>query len=436
MSEYCIIKPTCISSLIMSAKTPFALIVVSLLTICLCVPAEVKAAQETGAIQGTPVERGQYLVRVANCVGCHTAKDGTPFAGGKAFQTAYRFFGEIYSSNITPDRETGLGGWTEDDFIRAMRFGVAPGKKHLFPAFPYTSFTKLATIDIKAIYAYLRTIPAVHSIAPENSVWFRQRWLMVLWNALFFEAGELVPDSGKSDAWNRGHYLVDALGHCGACHTPRNLLLAERAAAPLAGGLQIGEVEEGKYRNWSAPNLTSAESGLAKWSVEELQKYLKTGSSRRAGAFGPMNEVIGNSLRYLTDPDVTALATYIKNVPADKESSQQTLSADERAAGQVLYDKHCEECHLSTGRGGFRKAPPVAGNAIVQAQDAASLVNVIVYGAKPAEEIPSAFDAWEDMPSFKNKMTDSEIAQLANFLRVTWGNRGGRVFPNSVAAQR
>jgi mono/diheme cytochrome c family protein len=133
---------------------------------------------------------------------------------------------------------------------------------------------------------------------------------------------------------------------------------------------------------------------------------------------------------------VAALATYIKTIPADKESWHQTLSADERAAGQVLYDKHCEECHLSTGRGGFRKAPPVAGNAIVQTRDAASLVNVIVYGAKPAEDIPSASDAWEDMPSFENKMTDSEIAQLANFLRATWGNRGGRVSANSVAAQR
>jgi mono/diheme cytochrome c family protein len=399
-------------------------------------PARALAALEAGATQETPVERGQYLVRVANCVSCHTTKDGMSFSGGMAFETSYRFFGQIYSSNITPDRETGIGNWTEDDFIRAMRFGVAPGEKHLFPAFPYTSFTKLATTDIKAIYAYLRTIPAVHAVPPENSFWFRQRWLMVLWNALFFEAGELAPDSSKSDDWNRGHYLVDALGHCGACHTPRNLLLAERATAPLTGGVQIGEVEAEKYRTWSAPNLTSADSGLAKWSVDELRKYLKTGSSRRAGAFGPMNEVIGNSLRYLTDADALALVNYIKGVPAGQESPLQTLSADERAAGQVLYDRRCEECHLSSGRGGLRKGPPVAGSAIVQAQDAASLVNVIIYGAKTAAEIPSAFDAWEDMPAFQDKMTDVEIAQLANFLRATWGNRGGRVFPNSVAAQR
>jgi mono/diheme cytochrome c family protein len=420
----------------LSAQSPVVLVAVSFLSLGLYAPARVQAAPEIGATQESAVDRGRYLVQAANCISCHTTKDGMPFAGGKAFETTYRFLGDVYSSNITSDRETGLGSWSEDDFIRAMRFGVAPGGRHLFPAFPYTSFTKLATADLKAIYAYLRTIPAVHAVPPENSFWFRQRWVMVLWNALFFNAGELAPDSSQSDAWNRGHYLVEALGHCGACHTPRNLLFAERAAAPLAGGIQIGEVEAGKDRVWSAPNLTSAQSGLAKWSVEDVQKYLKTGNSRRAGVFGPMNEVIANSLRYLTDDDVTALAAYLKAVPANRESPQQILSAGERVAGQALYDKHCEECHLSTGRGGFRKAPAVAGSAIVQAQDPASLVNVIVYGAKPAEAIPSAFDAWEDMPGFKDKMTDAEIAQLANFVRANWGNRGRRVSPKSVAAQR
>jgi mono/diheme cytochrome c family protein len=375
-------------------------------------------------------------VQAANCISCHTAKNAAPFAGGKAFEAPYRFLGNIYSSNITPDRETGIGDWSEDDFIRAMRFGLAPGGKHLFPAFPYPSFTKLATADLKAIYAYLRIIPGVHAVAPENSFWFRQRWVMTLWNALFFEPGELAPDPGQSDAWNRGHYLVEALGHCGACHTPRNLLLAERTDAFLTGGLQIDGVEAEKNRAWSAPNLTSAESGLAKWSIEDLKKYLKTGNSRRAGAFGPMNEVIGNSLQYLADSDVAAVAAYIKSIPANKESPHQTLSTDERSAGQALYDKHCEECHLSTGRGGFRKAPAVAGSAIVQASNAASLVNVIVYGTKPAGELPSAFDAWEDMPGFKDQMTDREVTALVNFLRVNWGNRGGRVSSTSVAAQR
>jgi mono/diheme cytochrome c family protein len=317
-----------------------------------------------------------------------------------------------------------------------MRSGVAPGERRLFPAFPYTSFTKLTTADIKATYAYLRTLPVTRSVPPKNSFWFRQRWVMRLWNAWFFKEGELVSDSTKSNAWNEGRYLVEALGHCGACHTPRNLSLAERTEAQLTGGIHIDEVEDGKNRTWSAPNLTSAEFGLAKWSVDDLQKYLKSGSNRRTGVLGPMNEVIANSLRHLTDADAAAMAVYIKSLPAGGESTQQTLSADERAAGQALYDKHCNECHLSTGRGGFRKAPPVAGSPIVQSDDASSLLNVILYGANPAAESPSAFEAWEDMPGYKDKMTDAEMATLANFLRSNWGNQGGRVSPRAVAAQR
>ncbi|MGO9932336.1 MAG: c-type cytochrome [Steroidobacteraceae bacterium] len=394
------------------------------------------APQTLGATQELPVERGRYLVGVANCQSCHTAQAGTPFAGGRPFRTTYGFFGAIYSSNITPDRDTGIGTWTEQDFIRAMRSGVAPGGRRLFPAFPYTSFTKLSTADIGAVYAYLRTIPATRSVPPKNSFWFRQRWVMRLWNALFFSAGGLALDSSKSSAWNEGRYLVEALGHCGACHTPRNLMLAERTRAQFTGGTHIDEVEAGKSRSWSAPNLTSADIGLAKWSVEDLKKYLTSGASRRAGVLGPMNEVIANSLRHLTDADAAAMAAYIKSLPAGGESSHQTLSMDERAAGQALYDKHCDECHLPAGRGGFRKAPPVASSPIVQAPDAASLLNVILYGAKPAAEMPDAFDAWEDMSGYKDKMTDTEIAQLANFLRTTWGNQGGRVSPKDVAAQR
>jgi mono/diheme cytochrome c family protein len=401
------------------------------------VPGRKQAAQIGGATRQPAVERGRYLAGVANCVTCHTAKTGAPFAGGRPFRTTYGLFGDIYSSNITPDRDTGIGSWTEGEFIRAMRHGVAPGERHLFPAFPYTSFTKLTTADVQAIYSYLRTIPAVRSAPPENSFWFRQRWVMRFWNALFFSEGELVPDSSKSSTWNEGRYLVEALAHCGACHTPRNLALAEQTGgAQFTGGLHIDEVEAGKSRAWSAPNLTSAEIGLAKWSVDELQKYLKSGSCRRAGVLGPMNEVIANSLRYLTDADAAAMAAYIKSLPAGGETAQQTLSAEEHAAGQALYDKHCDECHLSTGRGGFRKAPPVANSPIVQSSDASSLLNVILYGANPAAESPNAFEAWEDMPGYKDKMTDTEIAILANFLRTSWGNQGGRVSSKAVAAQR
>ena len=382
------------------------------------------------------VQRGAYLVLAANCISCHTNQGGRPYAGGKAFETSYRFLGKIYSSNITPDRQTGIGSWSEADFLAAMRHGVAPGGRNLFPAFPYTAFTRLSTLDIKAIYAYLRTVPAVRSSPPPASFWFRQRWAMSMWNTLFFTEGEAAANAAQSDAWNRGSYLVETLGHCGACHTPRNVLLAERSEQRLTGGVAVGEVEPGKNRSWSAPNLTSAESGLARWSLEDLEKYLKSGSSRRAGVLGPMNEVIANSLRYLTDADIAAMAVYLKGLPANGESPQQTLAEAEHASGQALYEQHCDECHLSTGRGGFRKAPPVAGSPMVQANSGASVVNVILYGAASASGLPASLDAWEDMPGFKDKITDAQGADLANYLRSSWGNRGDRVRASFVAEQR
>jgi mono/diheme cytochrome c family protein len=422
----------------MTARIPCArslLIIVPLLALGVLAPAQIGTLAAT-APGASAIEQGRYLVQAGNCISCHSRTGGASYAGGKAFQAPYAFLGTIYSTNITPDRETGLGAWSEADFIRAMRSGLAPGGKHLFPVFPYTNFSKLTTGDLKVMYAFLRTVPAVRALPPENSFWFRQRWAIALWNALFFDAGEFVPNTAQSAAWNRGYYLVEGLGHCGACHTPRNWLLAERASARLTGGTQVGEVTVGKDRTWSAPNLTAAASGLAKWTAEDLHKYLKTGHSRRAGTLGPMNEVIANSLQYLADDDITAMVTYIKSFPANGASPIQTLSAAERTAGQALYDRHCEECHLSTGRGGFRKAPPVAGSPIVQAEDPASLINVILYGAAPAPTVSAGFDAWEDMASFRQKLTDAEVAQLANYLRASWGNSGGRVTPGLVAAQR
>jgi mono/diheme cytochrome c family protein len=387
-------------------------------------------------VQAAQVSRGAYLVLAANCISCHTASGGRAYAGGKAFETGFRFLGKIYSSNITPDRQTGIGAWSEADFVRAMREGIAPGGRHLFPAFPYTAFSKLASADIEDIFAYLRTVTPVRAEVPAPSLWFRQRWAMSLWNTLYFTAGALTPKADQSAQWNRGYYLVEALGHCGACHTPRNVLLAERVDSEFTGGVMVGEVEPGQNRSWSAPNLTGAQSGLAKWSLEDLEKYLKAGFSRRAGALGPMNEVIANSLRYLSESDIAAIAVYLKSLPARGEGAQQTLSAAQLASGQGVYEKYCDECHLSSGRGGFRKAPPVAGSPVVQAGSAASLVNVILFGATPAPGLPASLDVWESMRGFRDKLTDSEVSDLANFLRSSWDNRGDSVSAKFVAEQR
>ncbi len=382
------------------------------------------------------VAKGEYLARAGNCVSCHTRHGGEPFAGGLAFQTPYSFLGEIHSTNITPDPETGIGTWTEADFIRAMHTGVAADGSKLFPAFPYTAFTLVGEDDLKAIYAYLKTVAPVKYTPPGNGIAFMMRWPMTFWNALFFKEGRYQPDTKQTEEWNRGAYLVEGLGHCSACHTPRNLLLAERQDVKYTGGTQPDVVAEGKVRTWSAANLTQAKSGLGGWSQDNIAKYLKSGHSPKAGIFGPMNEVIINSLQHLTPEDAKAMSVYIKSLPAMGESPTQTLTAEQKTAGEALYKTHCEECHNSSGRGAFLKAPPVAGSAIVQATHPASLINSILYGAKVGVGSPNPFGAWEDMPSFAGKMTDDEIAKLANFLRTNWDNVGGPVTAADVAKQR
>ena len=396
-------------------------------------PADAPAAPAVDPL----VAKGEYLARAGNCISCHTRPGGEPFTGGLAFHLpSYSFLGEIHSTNITPDPDTGIGKWTEEQFIRAMHTGVAANGRHLLPAFPYTAFTLVTDDDVKAIWAYLKTIPPVKYTPPSNGIAFAMRWPVAFWNALFFKEGRYQPDAKQSAEWNRGAYLVEGLGHCSACHTPRNLLLAERADMKYAGGTQPDVVEEGKIRTWAAANLTSAASGLGPWPVEQIAKYLKFGHSTKAGIFGPMNEVIINSLQHLTDEDTKAMAVYIKSLPALGESPKQTITEEQRTAGDALYKKHCDECHANSGRGAFLKAPPVAASAIVQAADPASLINVILYGAKVGKGSPSPFGAWEDMPSFQSKMTDAEIATLANFLRTNWDNKGGAVSAADVAKQR
>jgi len=402
--------------------------------------AQAPAADPNAAPPAPPVDpvlvRGEYLTKAGNCFSCHTRHGGEPFAGGLAFETPYTFLGKIHSTNITPDPETGIGTWTEEQFRRAMHEGVAPNGAKLFPAFPYTDFTLVSDEDVNAIYAYLKTIPPVKYTPPSNGIAFAMRWPMTFWNAMFFKEGRFQPDTTKSDEWNRGAYLVEGLGHCGACHTPRNIALAEREELALSGGTQRDLVAEGKVRTWAAVNLTQAKSGLAAWPVEQIARYLKTGHSTKAGIFGPMNEVIINSLQHLTVEDTKAMAVYLKSLPALNESPKQTLTDEQKTAAEALYKKHCDECHLASGRGAFMKAPPLAGSAIVQAMSPASLLNAILYGAKVGKGGPSPFGAWEDMPSFATKMTDEEIAAVANYVRSNWDNLGGPVKPADVAKQR
>ncbi len=405
-------------------------------------PAAAPAADASAApADATPpvdpvVEKGKYLALAGNCVSCHTREGGEPFAGGLGFKTPYSFLGTIYSTNITPDAETGIGSWTEDQFKRAMHEGKAADGSYLFPAFPYTSFTLVTDDDIHAIYTYLKTLAPVRTAPPSNGIAFAMRWPMAVWNAMFFKEGRYKPNAAQTDEWNRGAYLVEGLGHCSACHTPRNLLLAERNDAHLSGGIQPDLVAEGKYRMWSAVNLTSAPSGLGAWSADQIARYLKTGHSAKAGIFGPMNDVIINSLQHLSAEDTKAMAIYIKSLPPIGDSPKQTLTDAQKTAGGDLYKKYCEECHLASGKGAFLKAPPIVGSAILQTANPASLINVILYGAKVGKGSPTPGGAWEDMKSFGDKMTDEEVATLATYVRGSYDNHGGPVTTSQVGAQR
>ena len=408
------------------------------------VPAPAENADAQAAADAAPavdpvVERGKYLAAAGNCISCHTRPGGEPFAGGLAFETQIGpIRATIHSTNITPDAETGIGKWTDSDLIKAMHEGVAPGGRNLFPAFPYTSFTKVTDDDVKAIYAYLKTVAPVKYTAPSNSFIFSQRWAMSIWNALFFKPGRFEAVAGKSEDYNRGAYLVDGLGHCSACHSPRNFAMAEIASKAYAGGAildHVGKESDNKIRTWSAPNLTPVKGGLTAWTVTDISHYLQKGfSTARAGSFGPMNEVIANSMRYMNDADIKAIATYIKELPP-QEPVMAKITPEQAKAGEKIYER-CKECHQASGRGGMFSAPPLAGSAIAQAADPSSFINIILYGPKTPEDEVGTFGSWETMKSYGDVLSDEDVAAVANYIRSSWENVGGPVTAADVAKQR
>ena len=354
----------------------------------------------------------------------------------RAAYRSKRQFGTIYSTNITPDSETGIGRWTEDQFRRAMREGISADGRHLYPAFPYTAFAKLNDSDVNALFAYLKTLSPVRYRAPENdmSFPFSQRWLMGIWKALYFDDERYAPVAAKSAEWNRGAYLVEALGHCGACHSPRNFLGAEQASAAFTGGTYLDKVPGGQIRSWSAVNLTSAPSGLGPWAEEDVVAYLKTGLNSFATAFGPMNEVIMNSSRHLSDADLRAIAVYLKSLPPQEQEGGPEPDDEVLREGEGLYGIHCATCHLPTGKGAIDTGPAMVGNPVVQAADPASLINSILYGPELPDPPPPA--QRPHMEAYDGKLSDEEIAALATYMRGSWGNRGGAVTPDQVAEQR
>jgi len=383
---------------------------------------------------GPSVARGGYLARAGNCGSCHTVSGGAPMAGGVAFETP---FGKIYSTNITPDPETGIGSWTQEQFTQALRKGVRPDGTHLYPVFPYTAYTKVTDEDAAALFVYLKSVPAVNAAPAGNemSFPFNQRWLMGLWKAMFFDAGPYQPVAAQSQEWNRGAYLVEGLGHCSACHSPRNFLGAERASAAMTGGTYLDRVATGEMRPWSAPNLTSAANGLGEWSVEDIAAYLKQGRNAHVSVSGPMIEVIMNSTQHLSDADIRAMSVYLKSVPANEGDVTPPASDALLSEGSLVYDVHCGTCHLPTGLGSEETGTSLARfSPLVQANDPASLINIILYGPPLPEPPLSA--KWKKMEPFADKLTDEEVAQVASFVRASWNNKAGAVTAEQVAKQR
>jgi mono/diheme cytochrome c family protein len=371
------------------------------------------------------IRRGQYLVAVGDCMSCHLRPGGEPLAGGLGLHTP---FGVIYSSNITSDRETGIGNWTSEQFYRAMHDGKGARGENLYPAFPYPWFHLASREDDDAILAFLHTTPAVHYTPPQNGLHFPMdiRATVGVWNLLYLDSNNFRPDQGQSAEWNRGAYLVNGLGHCGGCHTPKTSL----------GGDQSGHLfEGGKLDNWVAPDLTGNErTGLGAWSVGDVAEYLKNGRNRRAAAGGAMADVVTYSTSLMTDADRHAIAVYLKSrTPSPSQTSGEPDTAAMKR-GAAVYSDACASCHLENGVGQPGYFPPLGHNALIQQADSTTLQHMILAGSRigTSAQRPSALT----MPSFAWKLSDDEIADVATYIRNSWGNQAPAVSASAVADMR
>jgi len=372
------------------------------------------------------VARGQALTIAGGCTSCHTADPAKPFAGGKRIDTP---FGAIYSPNLTPDRDTGLGAWSDEDFHRALRDGIAPDGSRYYPAFPYPNFTKLTRDDIAAIRAYLSTLTPFRNQAPPPRLRWPLNYRVVMrgWNYLFFRPGIFQPDQQKSAEWNRGGYLVEGVAHCGACHTPKNMFGADRRSRLYGGGTVDG---------WFAPRLdNAARGGLKSWSVDDIVEYLASGRNGRSHAGGPMVDVVRHSTSLMSDADVRAIAVYLKDLPAGTpEPAAAALPQQDRNAGKAVYDHACIACHEADGSGAPRIYPPLPGNANLQAANALSTLRIILDGAQTMTT-PRAPNTGS-MPAYAAQLSDEEIADVTNYIRNSWGNAAPLVTPEQVARAR
>ncbi|WP_114241432.1 cytochrome c [Dyella sp. C9] len=386
------------------------------------------------------VRQGEYLARIGDCAACHTVPGGKQFAGGLPIASP---IGTIYTTNITPDPTTGSGDYTYGQFERAVRRGINAAGHTLYPAMPYPSYAHVSDQDIQALYAYF-----MHGVQPvqqankaEDISWpLSMRWPLVYWRWLF--APKVAPVEGGGDpALAHGQYLVEGLGHCGACHTPRAFTLQEKALGPQDGSAYLSG---GESDNWVAPSLRGElASGLGSVGEEELVELLKTGRNERSAVFGGMSDVIEHSTQYMSDEDLAAIAHFLKSLPAAREEAPLTYDPATRdalhggnvsAPGAQLYVDNCATCHRTDGHGYGQVFPALAGNPVLNGPDPGSAIRLVLHGGT----MPSGRDAPTQfsMPAFRERLTDQQVADVLSFVRASWGNRGGAVSAQQVARLR
>ena len=389
------------------------------------------------------IKRGEYLVRVGDCAACHTADPNRPFAGGLPISTP---FGKIYTPNITPDPDTGIGKWSDADFMRAMHEGIGKGGERLYPAFPYVEFTRVSEQDVLAIRAWLNTLAPVHYTPPANELHFpfNQRWLMTFWNLFNFDGGRFVPDPKQSAEYNRGAYLVQGLAHCEECHTPRNFMQGLKSTGRFSGATQAG---------WQAYNITPDRTGgIGNWSDDALISYLSTGvAPGHANAAGPMAEVVQNSTQYLTREDLRSVAAYLSaqqpfsgGVSRARDSLGKPATDDITALrgmtitsvnGLQLFVANCASCHHWTGEGIGASAPgaypSLIHNSVAGAQSPNNLAMVILRGVARKTKAADVL-----MPAFGDELSNDQVAAISNYVTKQFGNPEATLTADQVAALR
>lgn len=377
---------------------------------------------EMGAISQTSqtIARGEYLARAGDCVACHSQPNGKPFAGGRAMATP---FGSFYVPNITPDDDTGIGHWTADEFYRMMHTGISRDGALMYPVMPFASYTKVTRADSDAIFSYLMSVPPVQLANKPHALNFpfNRRELLIGWRTLYFEPGEYVAEPKETAEWNRGAYLVQGLGHCAMCHTAINAL----------GGSSESKAFEGAMipnQNWYAPSLTSnRESGLGTWEIKDIADLLQTGTSHRGAVYGPMAEVVYNSLQYLSDEDAKAMAVYLKALPqrdseAPPTSQARLVDPSVLELGRNIYSVQCAVCHGAEGQGQGTAYPPLAGNPSITMATPVNPIRMVLNGgyAPGTRKNPRP----HGMPPFSHLLGDDEVSAVVTYIRVAWQNSG------------